>query len=307
MKNVVGYDLTQLLVGSEGTLAIITQITLRLMPEAAGCRDAAGVLCRMCLPPRAPSSALIRRRVVPVTLELIDADSLEAAVDVCRHSGWRPRAPARCCWSRSMASRRRWSPRPREVAAACREVGALEVLRARATRRSASSSGAFGASCRTRIRHDRAAQDQQRRRRAARPRAGTVRAGRAPARHATACASRRFGHAGDGNIHVNIMIDPADADEVARARQAVGDLFAGVVALEGSISGEHGIGFSKAPYLGLELSPDVIALMKRVKQAFDPHGILNPGKIFPLRSQHEGAKAHGITVMARMVTSVPMR
>jgi glycolate oxidase len=58
-------------------------------------------------------------------------------------------------------------------------------------------------------------------------------------------------------------------------------LFEGVVALEGSISGEHGIGFSKAPYLPLELSPDEIALMKRVKSAFDPHNLLNPGKIFP--------------------------
>ena len=58
-------------------------------------------------------------------------------------------------------------------------------------------------------------------------------------------------------------------------------LFEGVVALEGSISGEHGIGFAKAPFLDLELSPDEIALMQRVKQAFDPHGILNPGKIFP--------------------------
>ncbi len=88
------------------------------------------------------------------------------------------------------------------------------------------------------------------------------------------------------------MIDPADAGEVERARLAVGDLFAGVVALEGSISGEHGIGFSKAPYLGLELSADVIDLMKRVKQAFDPHGILNPGKIFPPEPHnHEGTKA----------------
>ena len=58
-------------------------------------------------------------------------------------------------------------------------------------------------------------------------------------------------------------------------------LFEGVVALEGSISGEHGIGFAKAPYLPLELSADEIALMKRVKAAFDPNGILNPGKIFP--------------------------
>ena len=90
-----------------------------------------------------------------------------------------------------------------------------------------------------------------------------------------------FGHAGDGNIHVNFMVDPGDADEVARARAAEPVLFSGVVALEGSISGEHGIGFSKAPFLPIELSAEEIALMQRVKTAFDPNGILNPGKIFP--------------------------
>ena len=90
-----------------------------------------------------------------------------------------------------------------------------------------------------------------------------------------------FGHAGDGNIHVNIMVSPDDADEIQRAHDAEKVLFEGVVALEGSISGEHGIGFSKAPFLSIELSPDEIALMKRVKAAFDPKGLLNPGKIFP--------------------------
>ena len=90
-----------------------------------------------------------------------------------------------------------------------------------------------------------------------------------------------FGHAGDGNIHVNIMLDPDDADAVKRARAAERRLFEGVVALEGSITGEHGIGLSKAPFIGLELSPETLALMRRVKQAFDPDRILNPGKMFP--------------------------
>jgi FAD/FMN-containing dehydrogenase len=90
-----------------------------------------------------------------------------------------------------------------------------------------------------------------------------------------------FGHAGDGNIHVNLMIKPDDADERARAARAERELFEQVVSLEGSISGEHGIGFAKARYLPIELSPEEIALMKRLKTAFDPNGILNPGKIFP--------------------------
>jgi glycolate oxidase len=95
-----------------------------------------------------------------------------------------------------------------------------------------------------------------------------------------------FGHAGDGNIHVNIML-PETGTEGDRAmrreagEKAVRRLFEGVVALEGSISGEHGIGFTKARHLAVELSAEEIALMKRVKAAFDPHGILNPGKIFP--------------------------
>ena len=89
-----------------------------------------------------------------------------------------------------------------------------------------------------------------------------------------------FGHVGDGNIHVNIMVDSNDAATVARVARTERALFEGVVALEGSVTGEHGIGFAKAPYLPLEVSAETIALMKRVKHAFDPEGILNPGKIF---------------------------
>jgi hypothetical protein len=84
-----------------------------------------------------------------------------------------------------------------------------------------------------------------------------------------------FGHVGDGNIHVNVLVNPDSLDEQERGHRAERALFEGVVALEGSISGEHGIGFAKAQYLGIELTPDEIALMQRVKRAFDPNGILN--------------------------------
>ena len=76
------------------------------------------------------------------------------------------------------------------------------------------------------------------------------------------------------------MVDPANDDEMARARQAERELFEAVVALEGAISGEHGIGYAKAAYLGLQLSEVEQALMARLKQAFDPHGVLNPGKLW---------------------------
>ena len=89
-----------------------------------------------------------------------------------------------------------------------------------------------------------------------------------------------FGHLGDGNIHVNFMCDRADAEAVRRARAAVGETFAASVELGGTISGEHGIGYVKAPYLRMALGEETIEAMRRIKRALDPQGILNPGKVF---------------------------
>jgi glycolate dehydrogenase FAD-linked subunit len=90
-----------------------------------------------------------------------------------------------------------------------------------------------------------------------------------------------FGHAGEGNLHVNVMVDRADKARFAVAEQAVRELFETVVALKGSVSGEHGIGLTKAPYLGIEVGEAGLAVMRRIKAAFDPLGVLNPGKILP--------------------------
>jgi glycolate oxidase len=90
-----------------------------------------------------------------------------------------------------------------------------------------------------------------------------------------------FGHAGDGNIHVNIMTDKNDKEEYEKAKRAVRDIFEATVKLEGTISGEHGIGLTKKEYIDMELSEVSIKLMKEVKNVFDPKGIMNPGKIFP--------------------------
>jgi glycolate oxidase len=89
-----------------------------------------------------------------------------------------------------------------------------------------------------------------------------------------------FGHAGDGNIHVNFVVNRESPDEVARARQCVAETFQLSVELGGTISGEHGIGYVKAPYLDYAIDKPTLEIMKAIKKLFDPNGILNPGKMF---------------------------
>lgn len=89
-----------------------------------------------------------------------------------------------------------------------------------------------------------------------------------------------FGHAGDGNIHVNIMVDLREPGMAAKVDRVLDEVFQATVDLQGSISGEHGIGTAKAKYLGVELDATTIAYMQRIKNAMDPNNILNPGKIF---------------------------
>ena len=277
VKNVVGYDLTQLLVGSEGTLAIVTRIALRLIPKPptratlsaafAGIRGAVDAV-----------DALLARRVVPAAIELIDGESLRAAE---AYAGRRITAGEALLLIECDGTPAAVEEEMARVEAACRDTGAMEVTRAASdaerdalwsVRRQVSL--ALRATGLLKINHD-----------------VVVPRGRVPELFDVVAAIRRefalrvaaFGHAGDGNIHVNLMVDRDDAAQLARAKAAERTLFERVVALEGSISGEHGIGFAKAPYLSLELAPEAIALMRRVKAAFDPHDILNPGKIFPAR------------------------
>jgi len=91
-----------------------------------------------------------------------------------------------------------------------------------------------------------------------------------------------FGHAGDGNIHFTIMLDKRDTVQMKKAEEVVDKLFDETIALGGTISGEHGIGITKLPYLSKEIGLVEISLMKKIKAVFDPDGILNPGKIFCL-------------------------
>jgi glycolate oxidase len=90
-----------------------------------------------------------------------------------------------------------------------------------------------------------------------------------------------YGHAGDGNIHVNILFDGKTPGQKEKAEAAVRELFTKVIEMKGTLSGEHGVGITKAPFIEMEISKPVLELMARLKKAFDPNGILNPGKIFP--------------------------
>ena len=277
VKNVVGYDLTRLLVGSEGTLAIITKITLRLIPLPPARATLLALFTDISTAVQAVT-AVIGRRVVPAALELVDAYSLRAVND---HLGEVvvPADTGAALIVEVDGTQAAVDVEIDSVADACRDIGATRVSVATAddererlwhVRRMLSP--ALKATGLVKVNHD-----------------VVVPRGRIPDLFVALDEIERdydvriaaFGHAGDGNIHVNLMLDPADLPQRARAEQAVRTLFTRVVALEGSISGEHGIGFSKASYISIELSPDEIALMRRVKTAFDPNGILNPGKIFP--------------------------
>ena len=278
VKNVVGYDLTHLLVGSEGTLAVITKIILRLVPKPP-VQSTLRASFKSVDDAVAAVSEVIRRRVVPVALELIDGASLEAVAANLGVRSLAPEGTAAILLLEVDGSAQAVAEDAERVEEACVAAGAIEVLRAKdeaeraelwRVRRELSFSLKMVTALK--FNHD-----------------VVVPKGRIPELFALVDRIREayrlriplFGHAGDGNIHVNIMVMPDDAGEIERAHEAEKVLFEGVVALEGSISGEHGIGFSKAPFLPIELSPDEISLMKRVKFAFDPHNLLNPGKIFP--------------------------
>jgi glycolate oxidase len=278
VKNVVGYDLTHLLVGSEGTLAIITRIILRLVPKPLAQATLRGTFPSVDAAVAAVGE-IIRERVVPAAIELIDGASLEAVARYLQVRSLAPEGTAAILLVEVDGIPAAVVEEATRVERALVAAGATEVLHARdaaerqelwRVRRELSMSLKMVAGLK--FNHDVVV-----------PKARIPELFALVQRIAGEYRLRIpcFGHAGDGNIHVNIMVDPTDADEIARAHDAERRLFEGVVAMEGSISGEHGIGFAKAPFISLELAPDEIALMKRVKAAFDPHGLLNPGKIFP--------------------------
>jgi len=279
-KGVVGYDLTRLLVGSEGTLGVITQMTLRLLPLPPAVGTLSAVFDSM--EAAAETVVLIfKSRIIPRSIEFMDRASL-ACVE--RYLKIELPTPAGALLLIEVDGR------PTEIDLElgriqdlCRQQGAIRAEIASSAAEAAdlwrarkAISPALFQEGRDKINEDivvpRNKIPEMIRRIEALQRA-------------TGLKMVSFGHAGDGNIHFNIMLDKRDAAVLKKAQAAVEKVFEHTLALGGTISGEHGVGITKAPYLSREIGASEQALMRQIKQLFDPRGILNPGKIFPPRSE----------------------
>ncbi|BAS29053.1 FAD-binding oxidoreductase [Limnochorda pilosa] len=276
VKDVAGYDLTQLLVGSEGTLGIVTRITVRLLPLPAHRQVALAVYHDLEQAARSVER-IIAGRIIPATLEFLDRGTIEA-VEAFAHVGLPTDAEALLLLAQDGPEEQV----ARDVAAAaaiCREEGAVRVEvgrtpeegdRLMAARRAALSALA-------RMRPTTILED------ATVPRSRLVEMLRAiqgaAARHRlTICT---FGHAGDGNLHPTCLTDERDEEEAERVEAAFEEIFRAAIELGGTITGEHGVGLSKREYLEWKLGPAGVAVMTAIKDALDPRHLLNPGKIFP--------------------------
>ncbi|HEX8142275.1 MAG TPA: FAD-linked oxidase C-terminal domain-containing protein [Pyrinomonadaceae bacterium] len=274
-KNVVGFDLTGLICGSEGMLGIITEATLKLLPLPEETRTVRATFHTMteacaCVP------RFTRARVTPVAIEVLDQNSIRA-VEAEFAFGLPMDAGALLIVS---------VDGPREevkrasllVERVMQEGGGFDLLRSQ-----------------TREEEDRL-WDVRRALSPAIKKYGTLKLNEdvvVPRSRVPELIERvveiglrqetfvvNFGHAGDGNIHVNFMCERADPQAVARARAAVRETFAVAIELGGTISGEHGIGYVKAPYMEMAVTQTTMEAMRRIKRALDPLGILNPGKVF---------------------------
>lgn len=273
-KGVVGYDLTRLFTGSEGTLAVFTKIRLKVLPLPEE------VITLLAIFRSLESSGdavtkIISSKIIPRTLEFMDRNAIEA-VENFKPIGL-PRDAEAVLLIELDGQPSAITRDAEKVIALCSKLGA-EIRMAKdefarnnlwASRRALSP--ALYHIKPTKINEDivvprNKVTEMLRRLRTLSEKSGI--------------AIVNFGHAGDGNIHVNIMVDRADEDEYQRGLGLVEQIFRDTLELGGTISGEHGIGLTKAGYIDMELSGRELKIMESIKKVFDPKKILNPGKIF---------------------------
>jgi glycolate oxidase len=275
MKGVAGYDLTRLIIGSEGTLAVITAVTLRLVPKPAANKTMIAFFPDVSSAVEVVSK-IIRNKIIPAILEFIDRQCLdcireEMDLPIPLKAG----AMLLIEVDGDVDLVGRDAGKIREV---CEQGKALKFQGAANTeeadrlweaRRNVSPSL-------NKLRPHKISEDIV----IPRSRLSDLVAFLDNLSQKYGLPVPAFGHAGDGNLHVNIMLDKNNPREVEDAQVMVRDLFDKVIQMGGTLTGEHGIGITKAPYLEMEIPRAGIEVMSRIKKAFDPQGILNPGKIF---------------------------
>jgi len=274
VKDVAGYDLRRLLCGSEGTLAVMTELTLRLMPAPEETGTGMAYFGDLADAARAVSRVLASG-VLPVTLEFLDSVCIDAVEGYSR-IGLDRSAGALLIFGQD-GDRASIDRDMRRMAEACEAEGAAEVRIAQSEAEAADVLQARRAvlPALSRLEPLTILED------ATVPRSRIAemveRIQEIARRHGLTIGT--FGHAGDGNLHPTIVLDPADTAAMERAHTAVDEIFAAAIAMDGSITGEHGVGMVKLRYLEGQLGADQLALLRRIKAAFDPNGILNPGKL----------------------------
>jgi glycolate oxidase len=274
-KDVAGYDLTSLFVGSEGTLAIITEATLALLPKPPY-KETILTMFKTLEAAAETVSAIIAARIIPMTLEFMDQGTVQVVEDYKKIG-----LPTDC--EAVLLIEQDGAPEQvrndmEKIYDICSEHGAVNIQMAqseeeaeelRVARREALSALA-------KVRPTTILED------ATVPRskiAQMVRAIKGIAEKYD-ITIRTFGHAGDGNLHPTCLTDIRDKEEFHRVEQAFEEIFQASIELGGTITGEHGVGEMKAPYLEWKIGKPGIDVMKVIKQGIDPDNIMNPGKIF---------------------------
>ena len=277
VKNVTGYNLRALFVGSEGTLGIVTEATLRLLPKPRHTLTMVAHFMQIEDAAHA-TTAMLMSGVLPTSVEIMDRVTI-ACVEALVHLGLPQDIDALLLVSADGNHLDGVQADLALLGTICQDAGATTVQVAASEEASAQLWYARRsiAPALARRRPNKLGED------ISVPRSqipAMVRAIRAiAATHDLLIPI--YGHAGDGNLHPNILCDRRDPAEMARVRLAAGDIFDAAVALGGTLSGEHGIGLLKKEFLERDLGAEQIAVMRAIKAAIDPQGTLNPGKIFP--------------------------
>ncbi len=275
-KGVVGYDLTRLLIGSEGTLGIITRMTLRLIPLPEAVRAMTAVFDTLETAAETVSK-VIRSGIIPRTIEFMDNASIRCVerylkidLPIDAEALLLIEVDGKVDEANILIN---------QLKTMCMNQGATGVRVAETKAEVANLWKARKAISPALFQYgpDKINEDI------------VVPRSKIPdivrkinvLKKQTGLTMVSFGHAGDGNIHFNIMLDKKNKAELKKAEDAIEELFDYTLELGGTISGEHGVGITKAPYMAKEIGPVERGLMKKIKTVFDPNGVLNPGKIFP--------------------------